>query len=360
LLAPGAREAIQSVILNTGHKLNYQFVILREYLKNYLNVMNFKIFLLLFFTIIPVFSDELTELQKVDQRLEELKTIWRQDTAIINQLTNFKRTAVQQGSQAYYKCLEASQRIQQAEAEAKTLKERRASISTEGATVSGGQSTAKAELKLRQFDFDAIKIKSESKKGTTLIFKSFYIGMPGEDALGLLNYYMKLPQVTSDPIAPAKVNLFTRDGKGPYFILKTEKDLLIAKADYPDRPVAKLDDQGKVTELRISAEIRDCLFDLKETPLKEFIQTFIDQYDVPAVEASSESIEYFNQPAGSQEFYTHRGDKGYELKFFGKLTVFDQKRIIEMNVLGIGNQGEEGSFTIKSIQTKNERSGNFD
>ncbi len=75
-----------------------------------------------------VFSAELTELQKVDQRLEELKTIWRQETAIINQLTNFKRTPVQEGTRAYFKCLEASKRIQQAEAEAKTLKERRAEV----------------------------------------------------------------------------------------------------------------------------------------------------------------------------------------------------------------------------------------
>ena len=171
---------------------------------------------------------------------------------------------------------------------------------------------------------------------------------------------MKLPQVTSDPIAPAKVNLFTRDGKGPYFIIKTKEELLIAKADFPDRPCAKLDAQGKVSELRISTEIRDSLFGLKDTPLKDFMQTFVDQYDVPAVEGTSETIEYFNQAAGNQEFYTHRSEKGFELKFFGKLTVFDQKKIMEMNLLGIGNQGEEGSFTVKAIQTKGERSGNFD
>ncbi len=329
--------------------------------------MKIKVILLMFLTGLSVFSEEVTELQKVDQRLEELKTIWKQDTAIINQLTNFKKTPVQEGTQTYYKCVETSKRIQQAETEAKTLKERRASIVTAGSTAPEGHSPSsdqpsevKADLELRQFDFDAVKGKSESKKGKTLIFKGFYLGMPGEDALGLLNYYMKLPQVTSDPIAPAKVNLFTRDGKGPYFIIKTEKELLIAKADFTDRPCAKLDAQGKVTELRILTDIRDSLFGLKDTPLKDFMQTFVDQYDVPAVEGTSETIEYFNQVAGNQEFYTHRSEKGFELKFFGKLTVFDQTKIMEMNLLGIGNQGEEGSFTVKAIQTKGERSGNFD
>jgi hypothetical protein len=226
--------------------------------------MKIKIMLLMLLSSVHVFSAELTELQKVDQRLEELKTIWRQETAIINQLTNFKRTPVQEGTQAYFKCLEASKRIQQAEAEAKTLKERRAAIATGGSAESEDHGLpsalspgAKAGLKLRQFDFDTVKAKSDAKKGTTLIFKGFYLGMPGEDALGLLNHYMKLPQVTSDPIAPAKVDLFNRDGKGPYYIIKTETEMLIAKADFYDRPVARLDNQGKVTELRISTEIRD-------------------------------------------------------------------------------------------------------
>lgn len=184
--------------------------------------------------------------------------------------------------------------------------------------------------------------------------------MPGEDALGLLNHYMKLPQVTSDPIAPAKVDLFKRDGKGPYFIIKTEKEMLIAKADFYDRPVARLDNQGKVTEIRISTEIRNSLFDLKDTPLKEFIQTFGDQYDVPAVEESHEDIEYFDRIVGNQEFYTHRSEKGFELKFHGKITAFEQKKLTEMRMFGIGNLGEEGSFSVKAIQTKTERTGKFD
>ena len=65
------------------------------------------------------------EIQKIDDRLDALALSWRQDMAIINRLTNYKRTPVQEGTQAYYACCEASQRIQRAEAEAKVLKVRK-------------------------------------------------------------------------------------------------------------------------------------------------------------------------------------------------------------------------------------------
>jgi len=68
------------------------------------------------------------EIAKIDARLAELAQFWREDTGIINRLTNFKRTPVQQGSQAYYQCLEASNRIKQAEAEAATLKAQKAAL----------------------------------------------------------------------------------------------------------------------------------------------------------------------------------------------------------------------------------------
>src|SRR6478672_11639226 len=73
-------------------------------------------------------SPKNAEVEKIDARLAELTQIWREDTGVINRLTNFKKTPVQQGSQAYYTCLKSSQRIQQAEAEAKMLKRKKAAI----------------------------------------------------------------------------------------------------------------------------------------------------------------------------------------------------------------------------------------
>lgn len=68
------------------------------------------------------------EVEKIDARLAKLTQIWREDTGVINSLTNFKRTPVQRGTQAYFKCLESSKRIQQAEAEAAALKRKKSEI----------------------------------------------------------------------------------------------------------------------------------------------------------------------------------------------------------------------------------------
>lgn len=66
------------------------------------------------------------EIQKIDARLDVLRTIWRQEQAIINGYTKNRTVPVKEGSAAHHACLKASQRIQQAEAEAKILKEKRA------------------------------------------------------------------------------------------------------------------------------------------------------------------------------------------------------------------------------------------
>lgn len=86
------------------------------------------------------------ETVKIDARLAELTVIWRQETAIINRLTNNKKTPVQEGSQAYQQCLAASQRISQAESEAKSLKTRKASIE-QGGSPTGDAATGDANLK---------------------------------------------------------------------------------------------------------------------------------------------------------------------------------------------------------------------
>ena len=68
------------------------------------------------------------EIEKIEARLHDLKVLWQIDLDIINSLTNYKRTPVQEGTQAYYACYRASQRINQVEAEAKTLQARKAKL----------------------------------------------------------------------------------------------------------------------------------------------------------------------------------------------------------------------------------------
>ena len=205
--------------------------------------------------------------------------------------------------------------------------------------------------------------------GSSLVFKGFYLGMQSDDALRLINKHMNLPQVTSEPQAPAITNPIKRDwstlfgsedqkGQGSYYIIKKDDEMLIAKTDYADQPFALLDTNGKVIEIRISKDVRDIFFDSKDSTIEEFMQTFIDKYGIPGLQSTVEDINYAGSLAGYQQVYTHRSDKGYEIKFFGEYTPFSQNLTLTIGILGL--MGEEGSFILKSIQSKNERSSKFD
>ena len=49
------------------------------------------------------------EIQKIDARLNELRTIWRQEQAIINGYTKNRTVPVREGSAEHHACLKASQ-----------------------------------------------------------------------------------------------------------------------------------------------------------------------------------------------------------------------------------------------------------
>jgi chromosome segregation ATPase len=70
------------------------------------------------------------ELSAVNTRIDAERARYQAALEVINRLTNFKRTPVQEGSRAYYQCLEASKIIQEVEAGAPRLKEERARLQT--------------------------------------------------------------------------------------------------------------------------------------------------------------------------------------------------------------------------------------
>lgn len=73
-------------------------------------------------------SDAERALADVEARIEAERQRWKDATAVINILTNYKRTPVQEGSRAYYRCLEASQIIQEVERGAGGLKAEKARL----------------------------------------------------------------------------------------------------------------------------------------------------------------------------------------------------------------------------------------
>ena len=205
------------------------------------------------------------------------------------------------------------------------------------------------------FDSEATRSKAAKMKGRTLVFKGFYLGMPSEDALGLLNHYLQLPQVSNEPVPPStNINPFTREDKGPYFIVKTPKEALVARVDFPDQPFARLDSSGKVIEFNVSKRNADELFGSKDLPFEEFIQTFCDSYDVPELTFGSEDLTDFGGTIGYQVCHAHRSDSGYEVKFFGEKTLVGSRKIV------LSGGGEEGSIKIIGISAKSDRVRKFD
>jgi hypothetical protein len=68
------------------------------------------------------------ELSLLEAKIESERIRWQAGIDTINRLTNNKRTAVQEGTQAYYKCLEASKVVQEVEAGAAKLKAEKAKL----------------------------------------------------------------------------------------------------------------------------------------------------------------------------------------------------------------------------------------
>lgn len=68
------------------------------------------------------------ELATVNAKIESERARYQAGVDIINRLTNFKKTPVQEGTQAYYKCVEASKIVKEVEAGAAELKVEKARL----------------------------------------------------------------------------------------------------------------------------------------------------------------------------------------------------------------------------------------
>ncbi len=68
------------------------------------------------------------DLAEVETKIESERDRWKASINVINQLTNFKKTPVREGSPQYHQCMEASRIINEVEAGAPNLKSQRARI----------------------------------------------------------------------------------------------------------------------------------------------------------------------------------------------------------------------------------------
>jgi len=298
-------------------------------------------------------------IDQIDKRLEELRTIWRQDQEVINGFTKNRTVPVKEGSREYYACLEASKRITAAESEAKGLKERRETLLNSPVPTSPEAATPNTV-----FDVEVVKKRAEEHKDRTLVFKGFYLGMPAPDAQALMNHYLGFQQTSASVITLTKEqeqkSLLARleEPRKCFQIFKTSENFIIAQWPNLTKPLAVLDEQMKLKEFRLVPQYADQLFKAGETPLDEFIRSFSEAYGIKGVEMRVEKLSDLENE-GIQTVYYHRSAKGFEWSMWGKRSVFgDVAAEVKMSVLGIGEI--ERTMILKQIQTPSQLKSNFD
>ncbi len=201
------------------------------------------------------------------------------------------------------------------------------------------------------FDMDGAKARAEAQKGNTLVFKSLWLGMPIEDACQVINHRVGslLVSVGTDEKSKKKSIILSKTIMG----MPTSKHVEILA-----------DAEGKVSSILFSKEMLDALFETTNMPQQEFMQTFINAYDVPELESETQEIKAGFMGAtstiGWQQIYRHRSPKGYELTFFGEPRLQDDGEAMQARMMGLADYGEAGTMQLKKIKTAKERESKFD
>jgi hypothetical protein len=230
------------------------------------------------------------ELKKIDDRLDELRTIYRQEQAIINGYTKNRTVPVREGSPEYHACMKASQRIQQAEAEAKELKTKRQSLAGGSSTGSPNADVGKGPQSNENFAVVAQKTPSveyaRDKHGPKV--KDLFIGMSMTDCAERMKGIMETPyRVTvalqDAPLVIVVVGMTTGVPpsipipKGSHLILPAEYGLGVTM----DQGIMGMaDEKGYVKGIIISGSVAKLIFKAGNLKLEEFVKTFSDAYDV--------------------------------------------------------------------------------
>jgi len=252
------------------------------------------------------------------------------------------------------------------------------------------------------FDPSVTKSKAEAFKGRTLVFKGFYLGMPVEDAQALVNHYMGLKQTSatakednsemsqakdsSNPeaafaaamlqalgeqvkgMSPSQLKAQGLDdktiaalgisgGSDSYQVFLKKGNKVVAR-NAQERPFAVADASGKVVALELNRTIISKMFDAGDMPTKEFLQTFINSYKIPKLEAEqskvSATIMGTTKEIGFQNVLRHRSPQGYEVVYY------DDTVILEDGMETFANTPPEGTLAIKKIETAKARESKFD
>jgi hypothetical protein len=241
-----------------------------------------------------------------------------------------------------------------------------------------------------QDQVDNLKDKANRFKSKTLVFKGFYLGMPIDDAATLIRHY------TNETGIGIVNNLNMQED-----LVKKSLIHINPSGQYQTLYSVTADETGNVNTYYFNEELINIIWNQGDDPRSEFIQRFIDNYNIPElaptqVTWTKESVLTF----GSQTVYSYRSDTGYEIKFFGTMNIYnseyvknqtwatelldladekefklrfdaDKQLVITSpggNIIGnnllrkkVGSGcGSDNSMMVKAIRTESERNSNFD
>ena len=221
----------------------------------------------------PSVSPTNPEIAKIDTRLAELAQIWKDDSAIINRLTNFKRTPVQEGTQAYYKCLESSKRIQQAEAEAKELKLRKATLEKNPASTTSDNNSVES-MKITEVELSHIQIPDvvyDTKTHGPKV-KELFVGMSAQQFLKISENYIAEFKRSKPTYKLEKTTVKNADGG--YSVTYSSFGL-----GYNFMEI-NIDSKGTVKGFEFGRLYVEQLFKADDLKFDEFVRRFSEAYEV--------------------------------------------------------------------------------
>lgn len=188
-----------------------------------------------------------------------------------------------------------------------------------------------------------LKSKAEEKKSETLVFKGFYLGMPLNDSKVLIEFYLSdfQPKAIMEDNKTGKVCYCSN----PFFGF-------IANAD------------GRVIEMILGKKVLDVLFKSEKTPRKEFLQMFIDAYQIPQLLSEVNNFKVNDRNYGNQVQLVYRSEKGFQVKFYedSNLSVDNKFELgLASKMFGVAvDYKEPGTLVIKEIEKLKDRAKNFD
>ena len=186
---------------------------------------------------------------------------------------------------------------------------------------------------------------AEQHKESTLVFKSFYLGMPIDDAVKLVACYLGKDANNSGLSSAAYA-----DGK---WVMDDASGVRITA-----------DKDGKVTAFYFPKKCVATLFEANDLDTASFIETFQKAYSLPDFTRLTGPIEVFSKNAmvgrmdgispiamkfALQVKWTTTSDKGASITILGDITVLDKQTLMQFNMADSISIIPDGSLLIRKI-----------